>query len=487
MLTAKEKPNIILIFSDDVGFEEFGCYGVKEGPTLTPHIDGLAEKGIMFRNCWTQSICGPSRSMLYTGHYAVNSGAYDNKLDYYPGTREELLAKRKELPQLTRVMHKAGYRIAFAGKWHNQVYGGSVCHNQKDLGIDTYMETSTNPKNIESITGRKMIPDENWEIAVLSQQPIVSRYWKPGIVCNGEVLETTMQDYGPDMLSDFICDFITEQSGSDQPFLAIYAMNLAHSSHCVTPIDVSRGEAPSNKHYPNNHGKGMEIFHNQIRYIDKLVGKIVQQVKEAGNSDNTLIIFSSDNGTTASAKSKGVEYGVHVPFVLAGGGIKQRGETDELMDFTDILPTFADLACAPLQDGQVDGISLKSFLMGETDTTKPVIYSFPGITRLIRTKDYLLEAVCPLYDRSEGRFYKTSGSFDGRGYENITHSPGYAEVREQFSKYMEVYPALLPVSFNNPVWERSDLKRGYEHYMDPKRRRSHLALPARYKFYDESF
>ena len=185
------------------------------------------------------------------------------------------------------------------------------------------------------------------------------------------------------------------------------------------------------------------MFLSQINYLDKLVGKIVQTVDDAGITDNTIIIFASDNGTTASAKSKGVEYGVHVPFIVHGHKIKQRGMTSELMDFTDVLPTLADLAGATIPaDKNVDGISLKPFLCGESET-KEVIYSFPGVARLVRTKDFMLEAVSPLYEQPRGRFYKTNKSWDGPGYENISHNPEYAPIRKQFDQYVSELPSTL--------------------------------------------
>ena len=77
---AKKKPNIILIISDDVGFEEIGCYDVIDRESITPNIDRLSEKGVRFNTCYAQAICGPSRAMLYTGNYALHNGSYDNKL-----------------------------------------------------------------------------------------------------------------------------------------------------------------------------------------------------------------------------------------------------------------------------------------------------------------------------------------------------------------------------------------------------------------------
>ena len=227
-----------------------------------------------------------------------------------------------------------------------------------------------------------------------------------------------MKDYGPDILTNYICDFIKENAKSDQPFLAFYPMVLAHSSHTVTPIDVAEGAKPSNKHYKNASELGAKYFKNQIHYADMLVGRILETIKEQGIEGETIVIYTSDNGTTSSAKSKGVEYGVHLPFMVAGPSIKQRGMTNELIDFTDVLPTLADLAQTKIPSKyKIDGKSAAPFLRGETDTTKEVIFAQPGLASLVRTKEYLLEAVCPLFGYPKGRFYKTNGSYDGRGYE----------------------------------------------------------------------
>jgi arylsulfatase A-like enzyme len=483
----KGAPNIILIFSDDVGFEEIGCYGVRDEPTKTPNIDRLGERGTVFKTCWAQAICGPSRAMLYTGKYAINNGEYDNKLRMAPDGGTRLKNHRETLPNLTRTMHDAGYTVAFAGKWHHAAYNGRVHTHHAELGIDTYMETGTNPAPYEKLLGRKLVPDDTWEHAALGGHPIVSRYWKPGIIHDGKVLETTMNDYGPDMLSDFICEFIRDNAKGEKPFLAVYPMNLAHSAHCVTPIEVAEGAKASNRHFKKGKPEGRAIFDNQVRYMDRLIGKIIKQVEDAGIADNTLIIYSSDNGTTSSSKSKGVEYGVHVPFVVAGAGVESRGMVDQLMDFTDVLPTLADFAGSPMAEGVVDGISLKPFLSGKSEKTKPVIYSFPGPTRLVRTGEFLLEAVCPLYGKESGRFYKTNGSFDGKGYENITHNPEFSSVRQDFQEYLNQYPTVLPGSFEDSVWKKPEMKQGHNHFTNPKHRKNHLALPLEYRFYDPSF
>ena len=234
---------------------------------------------------------------------------------------------------------------------------------------------------------------------------------------------------------------------------------MAHSAHCLTPYEVAAGASPDNTHIRKGTPDGKKIFESQVRYMDALVGRIINTVKEQGLSEDTIIIYTSDNGTTSSAKSKGVEYGVHVPFVLSGPKINIAGPTDELMDFTDILPTFAEWAGVDISNVKYDGISLAPFLRGSSDTTKSVIYSFPGPARIIRTKTHLLEAVSPLYSQPNGKLYKTNGSYDGRGYENISRSNDYNEIRSRFEELEKSLPSVLPISFADTIWDREEIRK----------------------------
>ncbi|WDE96516.1 sulfatase-like hydrolase/transferase [Lentisphaera profundi] len=481
--TASDKPNIIVILSDDVGFEEFGVYGVRKEASKTPNIDRLAERGVAFQTCWGQAICGPSRAVFFSGNYALHTGRYDNKLNFIPNGD----VRKNKLPQFTKILHDGGYRVGFAGKWHNDLGGKLGLENDK-LGIDEYVYYAS-ANTLEKITGETLVPDENWEVGALSKEVITSRYWKPHLAKNGKLMKTTMNDYGPDIYTDFICDFIKRNAQAKQPFLAVYPMALAHTAHTVTPIEVAAGAKPSNKHYRKGSPEGRKCFENQIRYMDKLVGKIVEQVEKSGVAENTIIIYSSDNGTTSSSKGRGVEYGIHVPMIVAGAGIKQRGMVSQLTDFTDVLPTLVDFAGLSLpKDKNVDGNSLKLFLTGNSEKTKPVIYAFPGISRLVRTEDFMLEAVAPLYDKPRGRFYKTHGSFDGRGYENVTHNAEYAIKRKEFDQLMNDYPSTLPTDFKDPLWKSyKGMDKGLKHFQSKGQIKNHLSHPEEYKFYDSSF
>ena len=137
-------------------------------------------------------------------------------------------------------------------------------------------------------------------------------------------------------------------------------------------------------------------------------------------------------------------------------------------------------------DKSLDGKSLASFLAGKVDTTKDVIYSFPGPVRLVRTKTHLLEALSPLYNQPQGKFYETNGSFDGRGYKNVTHIKDAIPMREYFSELLAKFPSTLPLTFDDPIWSREEIQKGKDHFNNDRRKRLTLQLPKNYSFYDDS-
>ena len=133
-----KRPNIVVILSDDAGFEEFGLYKVKKGvPSNTPNIDQLGKSGVAFAHCWGQAICGPSRSMFISGNYPTNNGAYDNKIYYLPNVKGGANKQKDKLPHFTQIAKAAGYKVAVGGKWHNPS-GYLLPNESKELGVDTY-------------------------------------------------------------------------------------------------------------------------------------------------------------------------------------------------------------------------------------------------------------------------------------------------------------------------------------------------------------
>ena len=105
---------------------------------------------------------------------------------------------------------------------------------------------------------------------------------------------------------------------------------------------------------------------------------------------------------------------------------------------------------------------------------------------MIRTKTHLLEAVSPLYDQPKGKLYKTNGSFDGKGYENLALSDDYLKIQSEFEHLKALLPSVLPESFSDVIWEREEMTKAKAHFDNEKRKSMTLSLPKDYAFYDDS-
>jgi arylsulfatase A-like enzyme len=178
--------------------------------------------------------------------------------------------------------------------------------------------------------------------------------------------------------------------------------------------------------------------------MDKLIGRLLDKARLLGIEQNTWFIFCSDNGTAVTAKDRGVERGVHVPYVVMGPGVKRRGPVDALTDFADVAPTLLDIAGieAP-KDAKFDGTSQLPFLKGESEALRDWIYGYTGPVQVFRTADYLLEARAPFYDKPQGRLYHTGKNRFGRNYTRIQKNPEHAEVWSLFERLVNSQPSHL--------------------------------------------
>lgn len=462
-----KRPNIILIMSDDVSPDLYGCYGNNK--VKTPNIDRMAREGVMFRTCWASALCAPTRALIMTGRYGNSTGFYHNSLQIPQKDGSNDLLKYHHC--FSKLLRQAGYATAIAGKWHCS----SSRPESPDGGFDEYCLWE-GIKEIEKLPGG---PDFAGAWENKTDNTTTSRYWHPGIIRNHKLLKTRPADFGPDIFTDFICDFIERKK--NQPFLVYYPMVAPHGTregHTTTPLRGKVGEmakAPRQETWAR--------FEALNEYIDVLIGRIQKKVDALGLGEDTIFIYCSDNGTAVTAKSRGVERGCRVPFIISGAGIKKRGATGEITDFSDILPTLVDFAGAKIPDGYViDGKSLRPFLTGQTDKHRDWIYSVIGTTQLVRTRRYLLEAVNPILGIPEGRLYDCGNSRDGRGYRKITSPSETTKVRKVFDRILSKYP---PLQKDNHFFKTRRGGRFHEQYMDPNAVDKHLHNHPDYKFYEE--
>ena len=326
-----KRPNIILMMVDDFGYECLGCNG--GGPYKTPNLDALAAEGMRFVNCHAQPLCTPSRVEIMTGRY--------NFRNYRRfGTLE------KDQKTFAHVLKDAGYATCIVGKWQL----GRDRKLIKHFGFDEHCLWW-----LENRGQRYMNPDE--------------------LMQNGNPRKDLKGEYGPDVVSDFMLDFITRHKA--EAFLCYYPMILTHSPYVPTPDSAN----------PKKKARG-GYFVDMVRYTDKIVGKIVAHLKKLGLYENTVILFTGDNGTGRGIRSTlngrpwaggkgGVgENGTHVPLIAGwpGGGVK-GAVLDDLVDFTDFLPTLAELAGAKPPEGVVvDGRSFAARLRGQKGNPREWIY-----------------------------------------------------------------------------------------------------------------
>lgn len=340
----KTKPNIIFILLDDLGKEWISCYGATD--IETPNVDSLAKSGVRFENVYSMPQCTPSRMCLLTGQYPYRNG-WVNHWDvprWGAGARYDADAYPCNLG-LT--MREAGYATAIAGKW--QISDFRVEPDALDkAGFDDWCM---------------------WTGYEADNPPSGERYWDPYIFTKDKPSQTYEGKFGPDMFCDFVIDFARNKAEAGSPFFIYYPMVLTHTPFTTTPLEPE--------------AEGKEAKHKaMVRYSDHILGRITAALDEMGAAEDTLVVFTADNGTCGAmqghigeraikgGKGKTVEPGVNIPFIVSWPGtIPGNRVSEELIDFTDIIPTCADIAGLPVPGkDKVDGVSAAGYLRGESET-----------------------------------------------------------------------------------------------------------------------
>ncbi len=368
-----KKPHIILIMADDISWECFGSYGAQD--YKTPHLDRLAKQGVQFQHCYSTPICTTSRVMLMTGQYNFRNYTHFGYLNPKDKTFGNLL-------------HDAGYKTAVAGKWqlnglYNKLPGHNDARRPKKSGFDAWCL---------------------WQLTKTKAQG-GGRFWNPAIEQNGKMLpkETMQGKYGPDLMSDFLCSFF-EQHHKTHPVFLYYPTVLVHDPFVPTPDSLGSDGKKSNKQ-PKDPKQRKKNFVAMVNYMDKIVGKIVRKVDSLGELENTIILFTADNGTHTSISSRwndqiirggkgGMkDMGTHVPLIAYWKGKTPTGSVlPDLVDFTDFYPTLAELAGIKL--GKSDPIDGRSFL--------PQLHGEAGHPR-----DWVLCHYQPYWNKTPGQFART--------------------------------------------------------------------------------
>jgi arylsulfatase A len=395
-ITPAPKPNILLIFADDLSPEYFGSYGGTKTPT--PNVDRMGERGLVFENAWITPMCGPSRAMVITGSYATRTGIWHNALNVrIDGNDPHHFALYH--PTLAKVMKSAGYVTAISGKPHE--LGGQP--SSPEVGFDEYCLHELNIKNLPA----GAVFDGDWETRESLPgwgNPVTSRYWHPCIVQNGKLLDTKPEDYGDDIHADFLLDFMKRQSDAGKPAFGFFTMNLPHS---IAKVGIPEQPTTPLSGRPGKLTGG--TFEECVQYVDDLVGRIQKGLEERGLTENTIVIFTTDNGDQMNGKGSLTELGARVPLVIDGPApwVTLRGTTPALTSLADLLPTLAAWGGAEVPSTDViDGVSFAGLMDKTAPAPREYLYSYLGTGRLIRDQDWCLEAVDPMVGLPVGRLYR---------------------------------------------------------------------------------
>ncbi|HUW18857.1 MAG TPA: sulfatase-like hydrolase/transferase [Sedimentisphaerales bacterium] len=362
------KPNIVLIMADDLGYECLSCYGSLS--YKTPVLDQLARTGMRFDNCHSQPLCTPSRVKIMTGRYNSRNYTTFGNFDFNEKT-------------FAHVLKSVGYATCIAGKWQLMGRGAAGPY---DAGFDEYclwhMEDAFGPKEC--------------------------RYRSPKIIKNGRLVEGLEGKYGPDAFCDYILDYIERHKSG--PFLVYYPMTLVHGAFVPTPDSPDWAQPV--------HKSDTKYFADMVAYMDKIVGRILRKLDELGLRENTLILFTGDNGTAKKITSKmpgrtikggkslTIDTGTHVPLIANWKGATPAGRVcDDLVDFSDFLPTLAEAGGAALPENVIiDGRSFLPQLRGEKGNPREWLFchyapqSGQSFKRFVRDKRWKLYQTGELFD-----------------------------------------------------------------------------------------
>jgi len=398
-VNAESQPNIIYILADDLGYGELGCYGQEK--IETPNIDQLRSEGMKFTQHYSGSaVCAPSRCVLLTGKHPGHAyirgndewKSRGNVWNYDEMNKNPNLEGQRPIPGGTKtiasLLKTAGYTTACVGKWGLGAPGTEGVANKQGFdffyGYNCQRQAHTYfPRHIWK--NKEKITLRNKSVAPHTRLPKGADALKAA-----SYADYTLTDYAPDLMFSEITNFV--DANKERPFFLYWATPIPH-----VPLQAPRRWVD---HYVKKFGDEQPhaggyfpcrtpraTYAAMVSYLDENIGKLVRQLKELGVYDNTLIIFTSDNGPAFNGgsqpswfnsagpfkegrpwgKSTLQEGGVRVPFIAAWPGkIKAGSESDHISAFWDAMPTFCEIAgVIPPED--IDGISYLPALLQKGD------------------------------------------------------------------------------------------------------------------------
>jgi len=332
---APEQPNVVMVITDDQGYGDLSCHG---NPVLkTPVLDRLHAQGVRLTDYHVAPTCAPTRAALLTGRWTNRTGVWHTIMG-------RSLLRANEVT-LATILKKSGYRTAMFGKWH---LGDNYPYRPEDRGFEEVLRHGGG--------GVGQTPDY-WDNA----------YFDDAYFHNGKARR--VKGYCTDVFFDYATRFIERVKGGKKPFFVYISTNAPHSPFHCPPKYV--------KPYEKQGGRVANFF-GMIANIDENVGKLRKYLDENGLADNTIFIFTTDNGTASGQRvfndgmrgAKGSQYdgGHRVPFFLywPEGGFAEGRDVDTITSYVDVVPTLIDLCGArPPAGVKFDGVNIRPLLEGK--------------------------------------------------------------------------------------------------------------------------
>lgn len=345
---SQQPPNIVLLFADDAGYADFGFHGSKI--IKTPHLDKLASEGIKFTQAYVSDpTCGPSRAGLITGRYQQRFGFEENNVPGYMSAVSAADGSEMGLPLSEKTMgdylKTKGYKTAFYGKWH---LGGADRFHPLKRGFDTFYGFRG---GLRSYFDYKQSPRDSLNRA----ERDFANYEEPDI-------------YYTDKLATEAISFIKKNKNT--PFFTFISFNAVHTPMEATAEDLEK--------FPTLTGN-RKVVAAMTLALDRACGKIIDTIDALGLGENTIIVFTNDNGgptdrnassnyPLSGTKSNHLEGGIRVPFLMRWlNNLPQNITYDLPISTLDLVPTFFSLAGGDAKALTTDGVNLLPFVKGEKE------------------------------------------------------------------------------------------------------------------------
>jgi arylsulfatase len=375
-LQPETSPNIVYILADDLGYGELGCYG--QDKIATPHVDRMAREGMRFTQHYSGApVCAPARCVLMTGKHSGHATVRDN-LEHQPEGQEPIFAHEVTVAE---VLRGAGYVNGCFGKWGLGFPGGEGDPLQQ--GFDRFYGYNCQ-RHAHNFYPRYLWSDDQ------------------KVDLPGNDRKATGTHYSHDLIERETLAFIREHHA--EPFFCYVPFTIPHLALQVPDASLNDyvgrwEETPYTGKSYQHHATPRAAYAAMITHMDRSVGRILDLVDELGLTENTLVVFTSDNGVThlgpdqvdyelfessgglRGFKGSVYEGGIRVPLVARWPGRIAAGTTsDHISAFEDVLPTLAELAGADVPD-EVDGVSFLPTLLGrgkEQQRRDYLFWDFPG-------------------------------------------------------------------------------------------------------------